>query len=92
MTPDPRGHKLIAAQSLLAAALFAAYALIVRSWLVLALGAPLAWCAAMFLLGRVSTRLVRPRRLLKLRPDALGGGRPPAGGDAGAAQFRKARS
>ncbi len=72
MTPDPRGHKLIAAQSLLAAALFAAYALIVRSWLVLALGAPLAWCAAMFLLGRVSTRLTRPRRLLKLRPDALG--------------------
>ena len=72
MTPDPRGHRLIVAQSLLAAALFAAYALIVRSWLVLALGAPLAWCAAMFLLGRVSTRLTRPRRLLKLRPDALG--------------------
>ena len=72
LTPDPRGHKLIAAQAALAAALFALYAGIARSWLVLMLGAPLAWCAAMQLIGRLSARLVRPRRLLKLRPDALG--------------------
>ena len=72
LTPDPRGHKLIAAQALLAAALFALYAGIARSWLVTMLGVPLAWCAAMQLIGRLSARLVRPRRLLKLRPDALG--------------------
>ena len=73
MTPDPRGHKLIAAQALLFAALFAAYALIARSWLVLSLGIPLAWSASMLLIGRACTRLVRPCRLLKLRPEALGG-------------------
>ena len=70
--PDPHGYKLIAAQVLLFAALFTAYALIARSWLVLPLGIPLAWCASMLLIGRACTRLVRPCRLLKLRPEALG--------------------
>ena len=73
LTPDPRGCRLITAQALCFAALFAAYALIARSFLVLALGVPLAWSAAMLLLGRLSARFARPRRLLKLRPEALGG-------------------
>lgn len=72
LTPDPRGRRLILTQALLAAALFALYALIARNLLALALGVPLAWSAAMMLLGRVATRLVRPRRLLKLKPEALG--------------------
>ena len=59
LTPDPRGHRLIAAQALCFAALFAAYALIARSWLVLPLGVPLAWSASMLLLGRLSARLAR---------------------------------
>ena len=91
LTPDPRGHKLIAAQALLAAALFAAYALIARSWLVLALGVPLAWCAAMLLMGRLSARLVAPAPPAQAPPRRAGGGGAPAGGGAGAAQLREAR-
>ena len=72
LVPDPRGRGLIVAQAALAAALFALYALLARSLLVLALGVPLAWCAAMLLVGRVGTRFVRPRRLLKLELNALG--------------------
>ena len=71
LVPDPRGRGLIAAQALLSSALFALYAAISRSVWVLALGVPLSWCASMLLIGRVFTRLVRPRPLLKLRADAL---------------------
>ena len=73
LTPDPRGRGLIAAQALLTAALFAMYAAIARSAWVLALGVPLAWSASMLLLGRVVTRFVRPRPLLKLSGEAVEG-------------------
>ena len=72
LVPDPRGRGLVAAQAGLAVALFAVYALLARSLLVLALGIPLCWCAAMLLIGRTGARLVRPRRLLKLKIEAMG--------------------
>lgn len=71
MTPDPTGRRAVLGIAILAGLMYALYLKAVHSiWFVL-LGIPLAWCAAMALLGRFSPRFVKPAKLLKLKMERV---------------------
>ena len=71
LVPDPKGHKLISAIITLAVLLFIGYALLTKSFTTFMLGIPLAWGAAMMVVGRIAPHVVRPHRLLKLEIERL---------------------
>ena len=75
MTPDPTGRRAALGIAVLAVAFYGLYLVVVPGIWFVALGIPLAWCAATALIGRVYPRFVRPAKLLKLEinrvPDEL---------------------
>lgn len=71
LVPDPTGRKSVALIIALFGLFFAAYLAVVRNiWFVM-MGIPLAWGAAMTLLGRVFPSIVNPAKLLKMKTDPV---------------------
>lgn len=68
---DPSGRKSVAGITALFAVLFGLYLTAVHSIWFVGMGIPLAWGAAMALLGRVFPMFIKPARLLKLEIESV---------------------
>ena len=69
IVPDPSGRMSAACIAAIFAAMLGLYLITVRDILFAMLGIPLAWGAAMALIGRVFPKIFKPAKLLKLKID-----------------------
>lgn len=71
IVPDPTGRWSVAIIAAMAAALFGLYLSAVRNAWLAPIGIPLAWCAAMAILGRMFPLWVKPAKLLKMKIESV---------------------